>query len=119
VRQDQPQKGPYLGTIARTYKRRELAEAILTPDKSIAQGFASEVFVMADGTLHQGYVIVQAADEVRIRPGTGQEMVLDAAAIDERHKLPKSLMPTGLMGTFTLREFASLLDYLEALSQTP
>jgi putative membrane-bound dehydrogenase-like protein len=119
VRQDQPQKGPYLGTIARTYKRRELAEAILTPDKSIAQGFASEVFVMADGTLHQGYVIVQAADEVRIRTGTGQEMVLDAAAIDERHKLPKSLMPTGLMGTFTLREFASLLDYLEALSQTP
>jgi len=119
VRQDQPQKGPYLGTIARTYKRRELAEAILNPDKSIAQGFASEVFMMADGTLHQGYVTLQAAEEVRIRTATGQEMVLDSAAIDERHKLPTSIMPTGLMGTFTVREFASLLDYLESLSQTP
>jgi len=119
VRHDQPQKGPYLGTIARTYQRRELAEAILNPDKSIAQGFASEVFVMADGTMHQGYVSLQAADEVRIRTATGEEIVLDAAAIDERHKLPQSIMPTGLMGTFTVREFASLLDYLESLSQTP
>jgi len=119
VRQDQPQKGPYLGSIARTYKRRELVEAILNPDKSIAQGFASEVFVMADGTLHQGYVSLQGAEEVRIRTATGQEVVLDAAAIEERHKLPTSIMPTGLMGTFTVREFASLLDYLESLSQSP
>jgi len=118
VRQDQPQKGPYLGTIARTYRRRDLAEAILHPDKSIAQGFASEVFVMADGTAHQGYVSLQGADEVRIRTATGQEVVLDAAAIEERHKLPTSIMPTGLMGTFTVREFASLLDYLESLPQS-
>jgi len=118
VRQDQPQKGPYLGSIARTYKRRELAEAILHPDKSIAQGFASELFLMDDGTLHQGYVSLQSAGEVRIRTAAGQEIVLDPAAIEERHKLPTSIMPTGLMGTFTVREFAALLDYLESLSQT-
>src|SRR5207253_2306927 len=30
----EPQRGPYLGNIAATYKRPELAEAILVPNKS-------------------------------------------------------------------------------------
>ena len=37
---DQPPKGPYLGNIAQTYKRPELAQNILEPSKTIAQGFA-------------------------------------------------------------------------------
>jgi putative heme-binding domain-containing protein len=117
VRQEQPQKGPYLGTIAKTYRRRDLAEAILNPNKTIAQGFVSEVFIMQDGTQHTGYVSLQAADEVRIRNATGQELSLRAADIDERHKLATSMMPTGLMTKFTTREFASLLDYIESLSK--
>ena len=40
VREDDPQKGPYLGNIAAIYPRNELAEAILHPNKTIAQGFA-------------------------------------------------------------------------------
>ncbi|MCE9630795.1 MAG: hypothetical protein K8S94_08810 [Planctomycetia bacterium] len=117
VRQDQPQKGPYLGNIAKTYRRRELAEAILDPNKTIAQGFASEVFVMVDGTQHTGYVSLQGAEEVTVRNTTGQELTLKAADIEERHKLATSIMPTGLMSTFTIREFASLLDYLESLAK--
>jgi len=117
VRQQEQQKGPYLGNIAKTYRRRELAEAILDPNKTIAQGFASEVFVMEDGTQHTGFVSLQGADEVRVRNATGQEVALRTADIDERHKLPTSIMPTGLMTKFTTREFASLLDYLESLSK--
>src|SRR5690606_5525224 len=36
---DEPQKGPYLGTIAQTYTRDVLTENILDPQKTIAQGF--------------------------------------------------------------------------------
>jgi putative membrane-bound dehydrogenase-like protein len=115
VRQEEPQKGPYLGNIAKIYRRRELAEAILDPNKTIAQGFVSEVFVMQDGTQHSGYVSLQGADEVKIRNATGQEVTLKTADIDERHKMATSIMPTGLMMKFTTREFASLLDYLESL----
>ena len=116
VRQDEPQKGPYLGSIAKTYDRRALAEAILHPDKTIAQGFASELFILDDGTQQMGYVTLQGPDEVKVRSATGAEVTLRTAAIDERHKLPTSMMPTGLMSRFTTREFASLLDYLEALA---
>jgi putative membrane-bound dehydrogenase-like protein len=118
IRQDQPQKGPYLGNIARTYKRPELAQAILYPDKTIAQGFVSEVFVLDDGTQQTGYVALEAADVVRIRNAAGQEIVLPASRIEERHRLPTSMMPTGLMANCTVREFASLLDYLESLAET-
>lgn len=117
VRQQEPQKGPYLGNIAKTYRRRELAEAILDPNKTIAQGFVSEVFVMEDGTQHTGFVSLQGADEVKVRNATAQEVTLRTGDIDERHKLPTSIMPTGLMTKFTTREFASLLDYLESLSK--
>ena len=86
IRQDQPQKGPYLGNIARTYKRPELAQAILYPDTTIAQGFVSEVFVLDDGTQQIGYVALEAADEVRIRNAVGQEIVLPASRIEERHR---------------------------------
>ena len=37
VRASEPTKGPFLGNIATLYRRRELAEAILDPNKTIAQ----------------------------------------------------------------------------------
>jgi hypothetical protein len=37
------------------------------------------------------------------------------ADIQSRQKLPTSMMPPGLMMNFTVKEFASLLDYLESL----
>jgi hypothetical protein len=33
------------------------------------------------------------------------------------NELPNSLMPPGVVNGLTLREFASLLDYLESLSK--
>ena len=43
--------------------------------------------------------------------------ILTLADIKERQKLPMSMMPPGLMLNFTVKEFASLLDYLEALAK--
>ena len=68
-------------------------------------------FAMGVGSVISGGV----AEEVRIRTATGAEVVLPVSAIEERHKLPTSTMPTGLLATFTTRECASLLDYLESL----
>jgi hypothetical protein len=36
--------------------------------------------------------------------------------VAKREHLPSSLMPPGLMSAFTVRDFAGLLDYLEALN---
>ena len=114
---EEPQKGPYLGTIAQTYTRGVLAENIMDPGKTIAQGFATEIFTMKDGTSQMGFVTLESPDEVKIRTIAAQEFVLKTGDIAKRDKLPSSLMPPGLVSNLTTHQFASLLDYLESLSK--
>jgi putative membrane-bound dehydrogenase-like protein len=114
--QSEPQRGPYLGNIAATYKRPELAEAILLPNKSIAQGFVANHFELKNGDEHDGFVTLEAADKVTIRDTTSQEYTFATKDIVKRTKLEKSLMPEGLASGLTVQEFASLLDYLESLN---
>jgi putative heme-binding domain-containing protein len=115
VKETEAQKGPYLGNIAQTYKRPDLAQNILDPNKTIAQGFASEMITMKDGTQQMGFITLEGANEVKLRNIASQEFVFKTADIKERQKLPMSMMPPGLMMNFTVKEFASLLDYLESL----
>jgi putative heme-binding domain-containing protein len=117
VTESEAQKGPYLGNIAQTYKRAELAQNILDPNKTIAQGFASEVITLKDGTQQMGFITLEGAAEVKMRNVAAQEFTYKTADIKERQKLPMSMMPPGLMLSFSVREFASLLDYLESLTK--
>jgi putative heme-binding domain-containing protein len=116
VSQDEPQRGPYLGNIAQTYPREELAWAVLDPNKTIAQGFATNVFTLKDGTSAMGFVTLEAPDTVTIRDIAGQESTFAVADIQDRTNLPTSMMPPGLAAGLTVREFAGLLAYLEKLS---
>ena len=115
TKESEAQKGPYLGNIAQTYKRADLAQNILDPNKTIAQGFASEVVTLKDGTQQMGFITLEGATEVKMRNVAAQEFTYKTADIKERQKLPMSMMPPGLMLSFSVREFASLLDYLESL----
>jgi putative membrane-bound dehydrogenase-like protein len=113
---DEPQKGPYLGNIAQTYSRGDLAVNIVDPGKTIAQGFATELFTLKEGPPQMGFITFESADLVKARNIAGQEFTWKTADIVKRDKLPNSLMPPGLVNNLTVREFASLLDYLESLS---
>jgi putative heme-binding domain-containing protein len=115
--QDQAPKGPYLGNIAQTYKRPDLAMAILDPNKTIAQGFTTEVITLKDGTVQMGFVTLESADTVKLRNVAAQEFNFKTTDISKRDKLPMSIMPMGLVAGLTVKEFASLLDYLEALAK--
>ena len=50
-----------------------------------------------------------------IRDIEGKEFEIPTASIEERVKQPISMMPEGLVKTLTIKEFASLIDYLESL----
>ncbi len=117
TKESEAQKGPYLGNIAQTYKRPDLAQNILDPNKTIAQGFASEVITLNDGTQQMGFITLESAENVKLRNVASQEFTFAVKNIKSRQKLPISIMPPGLMMNFTVREFASLLDYLESLAK--
>jgi putative membrane-bound dehydrogenase-like protein len=114
---DEAQKGPYLGNIANTYRRKDLAESIINPNKSIAQGFATNLITLKDKNALMGFITKEGADEVRIRDVAANEHVVKKSQIANRQTLPTSVMPPALMNNFTVKEFASLLDYLEQLSK--
>ncbi len=117
VKETEAQKGPYLGNIAQTYKRADLAENIWDPNKTIAQGFASEAVTLKDGTQQMGFITLEGANEVKLRNIAAQEFTFKTSDIQVRQKLPISMMPPGLLMNFTVKEFASLLDYLESLAK--
>lgn len=117
VTQDEAQKGPYLGNIVETYKRPELAVSILDPNKTIAQGFKTNVFTFNDDSVAMGFVTDEQGEQVTIRDIASQEHTFLKSEIAKREELPTSMMPPGLMMNFTVHEFASLLDYLEKLAK--
>jgi putative heme-binding domain-containing protein len=117
VSQGQPLKGPYLGNIAQTYKRAELAESILHPSKTISQGFATNVFSLKDGAVQVGFVVKESPDNIQIRNIAGEEMTIPSSAVAYRTTDSKSLMPEGLLGNLSVKEFAGMLDYLEHLAE--
>ena len=117
VREDDPQKGPYLGNIAAIYPRNELAEAILHPNKSIAQGFATNLVTMKDDRAVMGFVTEETPDKLVMRDMASQEHILIKSEVANRSTLPNSMMPAGLMQSFSIKEFASMLDYIVGLSQ--
>jgi putative heme-binding domain-containing protein len=115
VKPGEPLKGPSLANAAAIYKRPDLAWAILDPNKSIAQGFATNIFTLDDGRALTGFVVVESADHVAIRDATGAEHDIPTASIEERTTSPVSVMPAGLVDDLTAAEFAALVDYVVSL----
>lgn len=112
-----PQRGPFLGNITDTYRRKELAEMILDPNKTIAQGFATVILTKKDGTTALGFVTEESAEKVKLRDIAGNESEIKTADIAKRDKLPTSMMPPGLAAKISVKDLASLLDYLQSVAK--
>ena len=108
-------RGPYLPNVVKTYKRDQLAESILLPNKTIAQGFATNIIETFDGKSYSGFVTAEAADSVTIRDNAGQEITIKKEDIEDRSETKISSMPEGLLNDITPAQFSSLLDYLQTL----
>lgn len=117
VSPDEVIRGPYLPNVARTYKRQQLAEAILQPSKTLAQGFVTTLFHLDDGTSVKGFITREAADEVFFRDATGKEHRVAVDEIEERVEQKISMMPDGLVNELTVDELAALVTYLQSLAE--
>ena len=74
-------------------------------------------FELKDGTEIDGFVVREAADAVTVRTIAAVEQTLPVSQISRREKQQRSLMPEGLAAGLTVRELASVLEYLEQLSR--
>ncbi|MEZ6068563.1 MAG: discoidin domain-containing protein [Planctomycetaceae bacterium] len=110
-------RGPYLPQVAKTYKRDQLAEAVLDPNKTLAQGFVTQLFVLDDGTQVIGFVTAEDAEKVTIRDKEAKETVIPVDRIETRVKQQVSMMPEGLLKDNTVGDLSSLLDYLQSIAE--
>jgi putative membrane-bound dehydrogenase-like protein len=115
VSKDLPQKGPYLGEVAKQYNRSELIESIVKPNARIAQGFATHWFDLKDGQRQIGFITSEGAETIQLRNIVGQAMELKVADIVKRGEDKKSMMPEGLVANLKPEELSNLLAYFESL----
>lgn len=111
----QQPRGPHLVDIGKRYKKEELLESILDPSKKIAQGFDTWGFVMADGRVHTGFVVLESAETVTLRGTDGLSRELPQQEIDDRIKQEISMMPKGIVGNLSVQQLADLISYLQTL----
>ncbi len=102
--------------VARWTSNEDLLAQLLDPSAEIAAGYASEIFVLKDGSVVSGRVRAEddATASVQINPYASTIEEVAVADVDDRWTSQVSAMPEGLLSTFTREEIADLLAYLAA-----
>ncbi|MCM8536216.1 MAG: NPCBM/NEW2 domain-containing protein [Lentisphaeraceae bacterium] len=108
-----PLKGPHLGQIGAILDRSQMAMAILKPNDTISQGFATHMITTKEGQVYQGFISKERPEGIELRNITGQIFEIPAAKIKDRKELHTSMMPPGLVNGLSLEEFASLISFLQ------
>ena len=115
VNPGEPQKGPFLGSVGSLYTRGQLITHVIDPAAEVAQGFQTYSFQLKDGSVASGFVTARNEERIELRNVAGIKQDLEIADVAYEEVLDISMMPAGLVNTLTLREFASLIDYLQSL----
>lgn len=111
--------GPDLTHVSRRFSRRDLLAEIIDPSRSIAENYQSFVVEMKDGRVLSGQVIpnldyrdpyLQLALD-SLRPDELTRVAKTSVRATRRS--PVSLMPAGLLNTFSRNEILDLLAWIE------
>jgi putative heme-binding domain-containing protein len=108
-------QAPDLTILSGRYSVRDLLEKVLDPDKAISDQYAATTFTLTDGRAVTGRIVNYSGDDLMIMTN-----MLDPSALihvkahnvesEERSKV--SMMPKGLLDSFTEDEIRDLVAYL-------
>ena len=112
---DEPQKGPYLGSVGNLFNREQLITHVIDPGAEVAQGFQTYNFQLKDKSFVSGFVTARDEKLIEVRNVAGAIQKINAADVTKEEVLKTSMMPPGLVNTLTVQEFASLIEYLQSL----
>jgi putative heme-binding domain-containing protein len=108
--------GPGLREAAARHAQDALLTHLLDPSAEIAEGYGAELFFLADGGVLSGRVVAEDDDTVSVQDDPYREAprVLRRGQIAERRVSQVSVMPEGLLSTFTREEILDLIAWLDA-----
>ena len=70
---------------------------------------------MKDDSVISGFVTAKDDKNITVRSMVGTSQTIEVKKVKKETVSKNSMMPPGLVNNLTLEEFASLLDYLQAL----
>ncbi len=107
--------GPDLSTTGARRTTRDLLEAILFPNSSLARGFETFAVSTSDGKIHNGLILSETTDAIRLRTTEQLDLTILRSDIEELQPSTVSVMPTGLDRTMSEPELRDLVAYLGTL----
>jgi putative heme-binding domain-containing protein len=107
--------GPDLSRVGVRLTQPQIIESLLTPSKTTAPGFQTLILTLQDGTVQTGFLVKQDTTTLALKIATGQTIAIETKNVKSQQLLPISLMPEGLLQTFTAQEAADLTTYLSSL----
>jgi len=111
--------GPNLVAVGAAARTDYVIEAILEPNKAIAQHYENKLITLSDGTIHMGSITYKSEKEVVIRDSAqgGKEVKLPMSEVRKMKPMP-SLMPAGLADQLkTRKEFLDLAKFVSLLGR--
>ena len=110
--------GPDLTGIGAQYDKRQLAEHVLWPSRSVREGYRQSIAILKDGTVVTGLARGELGGEVVILDADGKEHRIPESEIATRENTDLSIMPEGLQAALSLDDFADIIAFLEASKST-
>ena len=110
--------GPDLTAFQRTDLRRVLVN-VVNPSIEIREGYETYVIVTTDGQVLTGFVDDQDNQIVVLRTAEGATKVVARDEIDEMNKVPRSIMPEGLLSSYSDQQIRDLFAYLRSPQPLP
>ncbi len=109
------QVGPDLSKIGSRRNDRDLLEAIVYPNASLARGFEGHTLVTTAGKVVAGLITRETAQAVFVRTADQAEIRVPHAEIEEMRPSGVSIMPGGLERAMSGGQLRDLVAYLRTL----
>lgn len=109
------QVGPDLTRIGQVRTTRDLAEAILFPSATLANGFETYTVATQSGQVRTGLIRRETADAIHLVTIDRAEVRVRRAEIDELTPSTVSVMPQGLEKLLTPEELLNVVAFLKTL----
>jgi len=109
--------GPRLDGVGSRLSADQLLESILLPNATLAEGYQSWTFALADGTILVGRIVSEGKEGLLVLDAEGQEHELGPDDVEARRK-DVSAMPGDLAEKLSDRELRDLTAYLKSLKDS-
>ncbi|MEM9826559.1 MAG: L-sorbosone dehydrogenase [Planctomycetota bacterium] len=109
--------GPDLTSAGGKYGEHDLLVSIIEPSKEISDQYGATQFMTDDGEIVSGRVVNMNGDSIRVMTNMLEPSKLKGLkrdAIEDTRPSKSSMMPDGLLDTYTAAEVRDLIAYLRA-----